>query len=156
MSPSEVESCLSEIGRLWPRVMSAKGWTKEEKALFAEKAARVHCGQDQAVAAIREYKATVEKFPQVAGLLDRLKRLNPTGTHSPTREHSDPAMHPTLAHMVKRLRHEGNEVPTDPKATVATYWAMALGKTADLLGFVPADRFDGIYRDVMELWHDDH
>lgn len=158
MSPSEVESCLSEIGRLWPRVMSAKGWTKEEKALFAEKAARVHCGQDQAVAAIREYKATVEKFPQVAGLLDRLKRLNPTGTHSPTREHADPAMHPTLAHMVKRLHHEGLPISPseDPKNIVAHYWGMSCRITADLLGFVPADRFDGIYRDVMELWHDDH
>lgn len=156
MTPSEVESCLAEIGRLWPRVMSAKGWTRDEKALFAERAARVHCGQDQAIAAIREYKATVEKFPQVAGVLERLKRLNATGTHSPVRERTDPAMHPTLAHMVQRLRHEGHEVPTEPKAIVATYWGMSCRITADLLGFVPSDRFDGIYRDVMEIWHDDH
>lgn len=147
---------MSEIGRLWPRVMSAKGWTTDEKVLFSERAAHVRCEQHQAIAAIREYKATVEKFPQVAGVLERLRRLNPTGTHSPTRDRTDPDMHPRLAHMAKRLRHEGREVPADPKALVATYWAMALGITAEILGYVPEDRFDGIYRDIMVIWHDDH
>lgn len=158
MSPNEVEGCMAEIGRLWPRVMSAKGWTKDEKILFGERAARVHCSQEQAIAAIREYKATEDKFPSVAGILKCLRRLNPTGTISPPRGPEGHTLHPRLAHMVKRLHHEGLPISPseDPKNIVAHYWGMSCRITADLLGFVPADRFDGIYRDVMEIWRDDH
>jgi len=156
MSPNEVEGCLAEIGRLWSRVMSAKGWTKDEKILFSERAARVHCSQEQAIAAIREYKATETKYPSVAGILKQLRRLNPTGTISPSRGPEGPALHPVLAHMVRRLRNQCLPIPTEHSAIVAAYWVMVLGITADLLGFVPEDRFDGIYRDVMNIWHDDH
>lgn len=114
---------------------------------------------DDVIQAAMDFVATDAepgKISLAGRIAGQLKRAAPTGTISPAREKTDPAMHPVLAHMVQRLRHEQCEVPEDPKTLVATYWVMSLNLTAGLLGFVPEDRFDGIYRDVMTVWHDDH
>lgn len=70
MTPSERDSMAATVRNLWPRVK----WGPGEWSVLDESAGRIHIDSEQAAAAIRNLKATSEKYPTVAAVLNALRR----------------------------------------------------------------------------------
>ena len=70
MTPTERDSVAATIRTLWPRVK----WGPGEWSVLDESAGRIHIDTEQATAAIRNLKATSEKYPTVAAVLGCLRR----------------------------------------------------------------------------------
>lgn len=70
MTPSERDSMAATVRTLWPRVK----WGPGEWSVLDESAGRIQIDSDQATAAIRNLKATSDKYPTVAAVLSALRR----------------------------------------------------------------------------------
>lgn len=68
MTPTDTGTAAQIIRSLWPRCR----WEAEEWNLFAEKVAHIEIDAEQARAALRNLKATSDKYPTIAAVLKAL------------------------------------------------------------------------------------
>jgi len=74
MTPSERDTLAATVRNLWPRVK----WGPGEWSVLDEKSAHITIDSAQATAAVRNLKATSDKYPTVANVLGALRRAENT------------------------------------------------------------------------------
>jgi hypothetical protein len=133
MTPNEVSNAQGLIQSLWPR----SKWSPQEWEVFQEKAVRLPIDGEQAAAAIRELKATSDKYPSVALLLAAMRgacQETPRGV-SPV----DVAPYPSVSAYRAQMKCHGVVLPetASPADVVLAWWRQSIEFRMKAWGDIP-------------------
>lgn len=146
MNASDATATRAIVASLWPRTSSGRfAWTAMEWSTFIESCGRLSISTDQADAALRNLKATSEKYPSVAGLLKAMKSASPECAEQPS------VSEPTLTRadfMRKLLAASGIVVDGGDAEVLRAYWLDGLHATMRMRGDVPPHYRDDFKADA--------
>ena len=142
MTKHEVDSIVNMIRKLWPRCK----WTEDEQDVFEERAERVSIELAQAEAAIRNVKATSDKFPQIATLLKALDNAR----NRPVVQADAPK--PTSCRLSEMARRNGLSLVSANKVEVVVAdWHGKARASVRIRGTVPDSHYREFAQDMLEL-----
>lgn len=146
MTPTEIEVVSGTVRALWPRVK----WGAGEWSVLEENAAHIRIDSEQVLAAIRNVKATSDKYPTVAAILAALRRAE----NRPAIGQASP-LPPTLTRigeMRKRMVAQGHlDFATKPASEVVVgYWHDACHRSMRARGDIPGGYEADYLSDAME------
>lgn len=147
MTPNEVSNAQGLIQSLWPR----SKWSPQEWEVFQEKAVRLPIDGEQAAAAIRELKATSDKYPSVALLLAAMRgacQETPRGVSPVTA-----VPYPSVSAYRAQLKCHGLTMPDDssPADIVLAWWKQTIVFRMAMHGDIPPERQGDFAEDCRTL-----
>lgn len=141
MTPTQTKDVVAAVQGLWPRCK----WTADEQDVFEERVRRLNIEPDQAEAAIRNLKATSDKFPQIAHLLKALENAR----NRPTVQADAPR--PPTTRLTEMARRNGLHPSASPVEIVVAEWKAWGRASMKIRGECPTRYYKDFQGDMMSL-----
>lgn len=153
MNAYDIAATRRTVEGLWPRTASGRyAWTDMEWSLFVETCAGLNIEHAQAEAALRNYKASTDKYPQVGGLVRAMKGAIPqTAARGVSPRTEQP--YPSVAAYRAQLRCHNVTLPEDASRAdvVLAWWRQTIEFVMAFRGDVPPAYRDDFSADCIGM-----
>jgi hypothetical protein len=142
MTPSDIQTTKATIERAWPKLR----WSPDEWSIFVEGCKNIRLEAAQAVAVIREYKRTDDRYPAVARLLRALKAAITPDSRTPELTGMDEGEHRDIGMLRRQMLAQNVEGAhkADAPSVIWTYYLRAASRSVRLYGYVHDQVFEGL------------
>lgn len=154
MTPSERDIVANTVRGLWPRTGGKMGWNSAEWSVLDEYTARIDIDANQAVAALRNLKATSKAYPQVSLIREALLRAEGSRSPRPGQAESLPPTFSRIEHM-RRMLTTRDRLPEDRSnaGVVKHYWLEACWRSMRMRADIPESYERDFIADGIEVAH---